>query len=669
MTVTLAKGGKAVHELELGPYVGAVRLMVVAGNKEGAFGSRELEVPVRAELMAYLTAPRVLGPGERLTVPVSLLGFMGKGSQATVSMKVEGQATIVGESSKIVRWAEEGEQAVSFEVAVGEQVGAVRLTVEAAGPGGRVSRQSVDIPVRSSAIPVTAVFPSTLAAKATGTLDAEMPGMPGSNEAWLELSLAPPIDLSGRLAYLIGYPHGCGEQVTSKAFPQLFLGDAMNLSPEQSEAARANVAAAITKLAGFQLGSGGFVFWPGSYEESPWLSAYVTHFLTMARRQGFTVPDSMMNPALAYLRTQARAWNAQQDYSKAEQAYRLYTLALVGVADIASMNRFIEYSPFPVGAQYQLAAAYALAGMKDRSRAVLKDAPVDATRYDGIDKVYGSLLRDRAIILDAYNALGDSTRGLPLYRKLADDLSSDAGWSTQDLSFALVAALPYLKSQASGSTAVRYSYAGGSGTVTLTKAMARIPLDAGSGTLSLKLENASAAQVFARVVATGTPEPGAEQTRSEGLAIAVRYLDGSERAVDPAREPFGSDLIAEISVRNTSGEPLTDVALTYRTASGWELANLRVGRSGDEGSAPPEGAFDYQDIRDDRVMTYFSIARGASKRFRFNVNKTYEGLYFLPAVNAEAMYRPEIFAVVPGRLLSVPKSTPSSNPNSRSGKP
>jgi uncharacterized protein YfaS (alpha-2-macroglobulin family) len=68
-------------------------------------------------------------------------------------------------------------------------------------------------------------------------------------------------------------------------------------------------------------------------------------------------------------------------------------------------------------------------------------------------------------------------------------------------------------------------------------------------------------------------------------------------------------------------------------------------------------------------MTYFNISRGESKRFRFNVNKTYEGLFFLPAVNAEAMYKPDIFAVVPGRLLSVPNSTPGSNPNNPGRKP
>jgi uncharacterized protein YfaS (alpha-2-macroglobulin family) len=583
-------------------------------------------------------------------------------------LKVEGDATIVGAASKTVNFPAEGEQETSFQLSVADRVGAVRLSVEATGPGGRVSRQSVDIQVRSSAVPVTTVTETMLAAKAAGAIEATLPGITGSNEAWLELSLVPPIDLSGRLSYLLGYPHGCGEQTVSKAFPQLFLADAMSLTPEQAEAARANVAAGITKMAGFQTTSGGFVFWPGSYEESPWLSAYVTHFLTMAKRQGFTVPDTLLDPALAYLKTQSSVWNAQADFAKSEQAYRLYVLALAGKPDIASMNRFMEYGPHPAAALYQVAAAYALSSLRDRAGSILREAPADVKRYPGIERVYGSELRDRAIVLDAFNVLGGVARGLPLFKHIAEDLSSSKGWSTQDLSYALIASLPYMKQAAKGSASVTYSYNGGSGTVALTKAMARVPLSAGVGLLSVNLRNDGSTPVYARVVATGTPKPGEEQSRSQGLTLSARYLDAAEAVVDPGKAPFGSDLIVEIAVRNTSGDQLSDTALTFRTPSGWELANLRIGRSGD-GDASAPALYDYQDTRDDRVMTYFGLKRGETKQFRFYVNKTYEGDFFLPAITAEAMYAPGILAVIPGKRLTAPPAPARANPNSGGGRP
>ncbi|MGD9940980.1 MAG: alpha-2-macroglobulin, partial [Clostridia bacterium] len=293
----LAKGQRASHELELGPYIGAVRFMVVAGTPEGAYGKAELERPVKAELMAFITAPRVLGPNENLSLPVTVFGFMGRGAQVRLNLSVEGQASVVGSSVQTLRFVQEGEQVAVFELKTGTATGSARVHITAVGPGNRTSSQTVDLPVRSSSVPVTALAAELLPTDAKHSIRLDLPGLPGSNEAWLELSLLPPVDLSGRLGYLLGYPHGCGEQITSQVFPQLFLEDAMALTPEQAAGARANVAAGIAKLAEFQSTRGGFVFWPGAYDESPWLSAYVSHFLVMARKQGYTVPDALLDSA------------------------------------------------------------------------------------------------------------------------------------------------------------------------------------------------------------------------------------------------------------------------------------------------------------------------------------------------------------------------------------
>jgi uncharacterized protein YfaS (alpha-2-macroglobulin family) len=666
---SLAKGQRASHEIELGPYIGAVRFMVVAGTPEGAYGKAELERPVKAELMAFITAPRVLGPNESLSLPVTVFGFMGRGAQVRLSLSVEGQASVVGESVKTVRFSDEGEQVAVFELKTGTTTGSAKIRISAVGPGNRTSSQTVNLPVRSASVPVTALASELLPTDAKRSLRLDLPGLPGSNEAWLELSLLPPVDLSGRLGYLLGYPHGCGEQITSQVFPQLFLEDAMALTPEQAAEARANVAAGIAKLAEFQTTRGGFVFWPGAYDESPWLSAYISHFMVMARKQGYTVPVELMNSALGYLSSQSVVWNSQADYAKAEQAYRLYVLALAGKPDISSMNRFAEYGPLPVAAVYQLAAAYAYAGMRDRANSLISGTSIDVKPYQGMDRVYGSVLRDKAIILDAFNALGNTIRGLPLFRQIADELSSGAGHSTQSLSYALVAALPFMKEAATGSSTVLYSYDGGLGTVPITRALTRIPLDTTRAGIAMDLENDGPSSVYARLVARGTPEPGSEKVRSEGLALAARFLDASNTTVDPSRAALGDDLIVEIAIRNTSGEDLSDLALSFRSPSGWEITNLRLGEeAGGSGSEPGTGPalFDYQDIRDDRVLTYFALKRGETRRFKLYVNKTYDGGFFLPAMVAEAMYKPEIFAVLPGRALGRPgQSAPGSPGGSR----
>jgi uncharacterized protein YfaS (alpha-2-macroglobulin family) len=63
---------------------------------------------------------------------------------------------------------------------------------------------------------------------------------------------------------------------------------------------------------------------------------------------------------------------------------------------------------------------------------------------------------------------------------------------------------------------------------------------------------------------------------------------------------------------------------------------------------PADLDYQYQDIRDDRVMTYFELGRGARKIFSFRVNRAYGGNHFRPAVHVYAMYDESIGALVPG---------------------
>ena len=50
------------------------------------------------------------------------------------------------------------------------------------------------------------------------------------------------------------------------------------------------------------------------------------------------------------------------------------------------------------------------------------------------------------------------------------------------------------------------------------------------------------------------------------------------------------------------------------------------------------GQYSYQDIRDDRVLTYFNLRRGETKIFTIRLQATYAGNFILPAVQCEAMY-------------------------------
>ena len=75
-----------------------------------------------------------------------------------------------------------------------------------------------------------------------------LPGVEGTNSLVLEMSDVQPVNLSTRLSYLLGYPHGCVEQITSKAFPQLYLSGFASLTREQEQLTERAVKEVIRRL-------------------------------------------------------------------------------------------------------------------------------------------------------------------------------------------------------------------------------------------------------------------------------------------------------------------------------------------------------------------------------------------------------------------------------------
>ncbi len=683
------KAGEVRNEsFRIGQYIGAVRFMVVAGAlpaaKAGAvspnapvggpsFGRVEKEVQVRAPLMAQITAPRVLSPLETASIPATVFSFLGKG-RVELELAASGALSVDGNQTGSLEFERDGDASLLFKVRAGASPGPGRLVLRARS-GENVAEQAIDLETRAVGVPVGEVRSLALEAGKSWSGAMDLPGAAGTNELSIELSRLRSLDLADRVDWLLRYPHGCAEQTTSAAFPQLYLPKAAALDAPAAERASANVRAALEKLGGFQTARGGFAFWPGTGQEDEWLTAYVAHFLIASSREGFDVRSGMVDAALDYMERSAAAWNSKEPWSQSTQAYRLYDLALAGRPDIASMNRFRDFPGMPGPARFRLAAAYALAGMRDAARELVRDLSPEPEDYDGLaDHTYGTTVRERAVVLDSLNAMGDVDRALPVYNALAEELDSRRWLSTQDLGVALGAALPYATAAAAaGAPEIAASSGGWSRKVRLDRPMARLDLPKPAGErVELSISNAGNAPVHVRIAARGTPAAGFEKPVSNGLSLSIRYLDMSGKTVDPNAAPAGSDMIVEAVVRNRSGQDLKNLALSQLLPSGWEIASYKIGQElpkpREEGDydrpAPkkPEPLYDYRDQRDDRVLTYFSLGARDSKTFSTYVNKAYAGDFFLPATSVEAMYDGRWQAVSPGRWLSGGTRAPAAQP-------
>jgi uncharacterized protein YfaS (alpha-2-macroglobulin family) len=105
-----------------------------------------------------------------------------------------------------------------------------------------------------------------------------------------------------------------------------------------------------------------------------------------------------------------------------------------------------------------------------------------------------------------------------------------------------------------------------------------------------------------------------------------------------------------VKVTNSTFNKVDNIALTQMVPSGWEIRNTRLFESE---YGIKEGAFDYRDIKDDRVNTYFALNRGETKTFLLILNAAYKGDFYQPSVWCEAMYTPDCYSWYPGKQVKV----------------
>ena len=263
---------------------------------------------------------------------------------------------------------------VEFRLRSKPGLGVASATVTASS-GSEKASQKIELDVRSSTARVTDVLGGTIKPGEAWTPTVALPGLAGTNLATLEVSRVPPLDLGRRLEYLIAYPHGCLEQTVSAAFPQLYLGKLLELTPDRKARSETNVKAALEKLRRFQATNGGFGYWPGDDDSNDWATSYGGHFAIEAQKAGYLPPVGLLDQWTGFQRRRARAWVAGEGQAELTQAYRLFTLALAGAPELPAMNQLRERPSLPVAAKWRLAAAYQLAGQPEAARALASAGP------------------------------------------------------------------------------------------------------------------------------------------------------------------------------------------------------------------------------------------------------------------------------------------------------
>ena len=762
---TLERGEKT-HKITLPMYIGAVRVMIVAGQ-DGAYGSASKTVPVRNPLMVMSTAPRILGTDEEFELPVNVFVMEDGISNVRLSLATDGPVAVTSDRSSAVSFSEKGDKLVRFKLRTSGSEGEIKLKLKASS-GSYSAEETVSIEVRNPNPPVLklsrAAIPSGaevvldcpifsgngiatasrgsassaavsassvgVSTSATGVSTSSTGGSASSvnvsdssargrnyygDTANLEITAFPAMSFKGLLSYAGDYQYLCTEQLSARGIALVSIlpmlsdkvqsdaagaksktglansnaagsgkngsvngtgGQIKSNSGSWSDRAKAEsiISELLKQLSLRQLPDGCFCFWPGSANVNLWGSTMAGHFMALASINGIPVSKSMFN---AWKNRELRAVKAYHSgvssngYSDAQQAYSLYVLALAGAPESSAMNRLKSSTSLsPLAANF-LASAYVHSGKKAVAEQIVNAADPQTANSSVSSEPFGSSLRDEAVAMETMLLLNNMTCALPLAERVAEAIK-DEMFTTQTAAFAAVA-VSRLYSLV-GNSAVDAEVTFGGTTCKLCSASSVASMElygnvtnaAGSnaaanaagpnaypnmsgpnaatnaaGYQSVKVKNNSPGTVYATLVSRYTAKNGeALPASSSGIGLSVRYRDADGRHLDPSALQQGTEFYADITVSNLNAAlDLSDLALTMRIPSGWEIFNDRL-----FDRAETSSVYSYLDIRDDRAVWYFDLKKTASKVFTLRLTASYLGNFSRPQVVCEAMYDNSIFA-------------------------
>ena len=648
---TLKKGATDQHKITLPPYIGSVRTMVVASTGK-AFGNAEKTTPVRKPLMLSITLPRVIGTDEEFLLPVTVFAMDDKVKNVTVKINEFDNFEVSGSKSHSLKFDKIDDKMVYFKLKASEIEAIGKITVVASTSDDTAS-ETLEISIRNPNPFTTTSFIEVVEAGKTYTGKLELFGIKGTNAASVEVSSLPPLNMSERLRFLIKYPHGCLEQTTSGAFPQLYLSKVSELDKSASDKTERNVKAAIERLIKFQTYDGGFAYWQGERYVNTWTTNYAGHFLLEAERCGYAVPSTMKNKWVEYQTTTARNWKSSTS-SDIEQAYRLYVLALAKHPERGAMNRLLEQKDkISNRACWFLAGAFALDSKTAITRRIISEMPQkEKSKNSSFSDDFGSDERDMAVSLSVLTTLGDNKEAFLIVKQISEILNSDKWLSTQSTAWSLMAISKYIELNADNeSLSYNFTIGDNKKSVNTRKSVSEDALNVANnkGSIPVNFKNTGNNTLYVKFVMSGIAEKGKEVAKSNNLKIEVKYQTANRVPINVSEIAAGTDFEAVVTVTNPGRlGTYTNLALSQIFPSGWEIRNDRLNfdHSRNDGIR-------YQEIRDDRVYSYFDLKPGESKQITTRLTATYQGKFYLPAQICEAMYDNSVNAATEGKWCEV----------------
>jgi uncharacterized protein YfaS (alpha-2-macroglobulin family) len=697
--VQVGADGKATIPLQVPSYRGQLRVMAITAGAT-RIGRAEAEVTVKDPLVLQVTFPRFVTQNDEIQIPVFMTNMSGGPLEVSVkldsaTLAIPGLAlpksgpaplSFAGKDNGTVKIENGRAETVVFQAKAMIPAGGAKLRViaKAKGAAGAFEvKDELDVPFlpagpKDRTIQKFKVDAGTvdLVAKATALKG----WVPTSETTTFWLTSNPYGESFEHLKYLIHYPYGCIEQTVSSTRPLLYVANIVEqVDPKLAELKIEDmVLSGINRVFSMETPSGGFGYWPGATEPLEWATAYATHMLLDAKKQGYAISDDRLAGVIAWIegrlaqyerggRIARQPWN---HYDEQAEAYLHYVLAVAGKGKKARIGKLIAGIPANANGEqaedlYTLKAALYLAGDRryEKDLKAVDATPILPERINSWS-FYSDLRRRGFMLSEFHDLFGSDPAGELLAKRVAEGLTGQQSYyyNTQELVWGVTGLGKWVASQAASGTAGGTLSADGTAiTPRATKVKTNDKtwaLVRASEYKQLTLEIPQQAAGLWLVINSEGVRPGSDyKVGGNGLSVrrSYRALDGTELDLSQGTLKLGDLVFVELEVGNKSGVEIQNIALVDRLPAGFEIENPRLGRTIKIDWTNPEDAwaYDFMNQRDDRLEVFGSLPAGTSKKIIYTVRAVTSGKFTVPPVEAEAMYDPTLWARDKGGTANV----------------
>lgn len=652
--IKIKKGENKPILIQLPPYIGSVRTMVIAKG-DACFGSAEKTTPVKSDLMILGQAPRFCGVEDEFEVPVWV--FTGKKNmkdiKLSITVKEGGEAT--GKKEIKFSLGPEEQELKSFYVKAGKE-GGMKIKISAVC-GSEVSEWEVDIPILLTTPVERKTDEFTLESGKTFKKDLSFYGTSLQSTVQAEWSGLATIPFAYWMRQVKDYPYYCAEQLSSNALSGIVLMDILNLDKKEQTEWISKAIFVQKQLNMYLTPDGGLAYWQGGNVSDPWLSAHALYFIKWCEWKNIPVQSNLKSKLMAFNKSLSSKFNEQKNLSSCQysaQAFRLWVLSLYNLSDIALMNALSRMMPPDVLSMYYLAMAYHNSGFSSMAKQLIRKTSAYGLRQNPrMDYCYNSELQTLSARIMYEVITNDETSATKDYNLLAQKMKPDSWLSSSELAYALASCHLYAK-KFGQSNNIQFKAQWDNETLQSSGnsfAWSKSKVLKPGSTVKFSLDNVGKQKLNVSLVRFGKNKPGEEKESSNGFNVDYQFAESNSVSDNRGIEQ-GKDIFISAKVTYTGSEKsLNHVALEIPLPGGLEW----VGTTTELMETAGVQGTDYLELRDTKGLIYFSINSGQSRVFTLRANAGYSGKFYAPAPRVVAMDIPSYYYNGKGKWIEVYK--------------